>query len=230
MKFDQVRQIVGATPYMAMDEAWELYHFILDQAPRRLLELGHAHGVSSLYMAAALDELGEGTLDTVDLATSAARVPNIEDLLAKSGLSRLVRVCREQNSYTWFLKKQIEVHAEPIYDFCFVDGPKNWTVDGLAFFLVDRLLRDNGWILFDDYGWTHAKHVGREATDGISVRSLSEDEINTPQIEAVFRLLVMRHPAYSNFKLQDGWWAWAQKRGDGSRELSMEKKAVSPSS
>jgi predicted O-methyltransferase YrrM len=230
VKFDQVRKIVGATPYMAMDEAWELYHFILDQRPHGLLELGHAHGVSSLYMAAALDELGEGTLDTVDLTISAARVPNIEELLATSGLGRYVRVHRERSSYTWFLKQQLEAHAEPIYDFCFIDGPKNWTIDGLAFFLVDRLLREGGWILFDDYGWTHARHQGREATDGISIRSLSDDEIQTPQIEAIFRLLVMRHPGYSNFKLQDGWWAWAQKRVDGLRELAVGKKALSASS
>ena len=230
MKFDQVRRIVGATPYMAQDEAWELYHFILENRPRRVLELGHAHGVSSLYMAAALDELSEGTLDTVDIRNSAARVPNIEELLAQANLVGRVRVHREQSSYTWFLKKQIETQDRPIYDFCFIDGPKNWTIDGLAFFLVDRLLREGGWILFDDYGWTHAKHVGREATDGISIRSLSEDEINTPQIEAVFRLLVMRHPSYSNFKLQDGWWAWAQKRADGPRDLVIGKKRLSSSS
>ena len=66
-------------------------------------------------------------------------------------------------------------------------------------------------ILFDDYKWTHAKHIGREATDGITVRNLGEDEINQAHIELIFNLLVIQSEEYSNFEIQDNWWAWAQK-------------------
>ena len=31
--------------------------------------------------------------------------------------------------------------CQPIYDFCFIDGSKNWTIDSSAFFLVDKLLK-----------------------------------------------------------------------------------------
>ena len=108
MEFEAVRAILKDTPYMGVDEAWELYNFILRHRPRRCLELGHAHGASSLYIAAALDELGGGHLDSVDLLSSAERVPNIETLFAEAGLSDYLNVYREQNSYTWFLKRRIE--------------------------------------------------------------------------------------------------------------------------
>lgn len=229
MKFDEVRAVVADTPYLGLDEAEEIYQFVCRWRPDCCLELGHAHGASSLYIAAALHENGAGHLDTVDLETSFNREPNIETLLDRAELSDIVSVYREKNSYTWYLRKLIEAQSSagmctPLYDFCFIDGPKNWTIDGLAFFLVDKLLRDKGWILFDDYGWTHSKHKYREQTDGITTRSLSEQEIAEPHVASIFRLLVMQHPEFSNFELQDGWWAWAQKTPDGNRHLRKTKK------
>ena len=29
-----------------------------------------------------------------------------------------------------------------------IDGPKHWITDGFAFFLVDKLLKEGGWIVF----------------------------------------------------------------------------------
>jgi predicted O-methyltransferase YrrM len=218
VKFEAAREIVGATPYLAPDEGRVLYDHILKTAPRDCLELGHAHGVSTIYMAAALHELGRGRIDTVDLETAVEREPNLETLLKGSELAPLVRIYREKNSYNWFLKTRIERHSEnghcvPCYDFCFFDGAKNWTIDGLAFFLVDKLLRPDGWLLFDDLKWFYGKVRGREASDGVTLRSLSEAEINEPHVEAIFRTLVMQHPDYGNFEIQDDWWAWAQKSG-----------------
>jgi predicted O-methyltransferase YrrM len=231
MTFEDIRRIVGDTPYTGVDEGWELFRHVTGAKPEYCLELGHAHGVSSIYIAGALEANGAGRLDTVDLDASAGRAPNIETLLAGSGLEHRVGIHREKSSYTWFLKNKIEQQSEggvcvPCYDFCFIDGPKNWTIDGLAFFLVDKLLRPGGWILFDDYGWSHAKHAGREATDGITLRGLSEQEISEPHIEKIFKLLVMQHGAYSNFLLQDGWWAWAQKSPDGGRTFRQGQKAM----
>lgn len=230
MKYSAVRKVVRDTPYMGLDEAQELYSFVLNHKPVNSLELGHAHGASSLYIAAAADEYG-GHLETVDLEGAKDRQPNVESLLADAGLEGVASVYREKNSYTWFLKKKIEAQTtdgicEPCYDFCFIDGPKNWTIDGLAFFLVEKLLRPGGWILFDDYGWSHGKHKGRTQTDGITVRSLSDEEVEQPHIEKIFDLLVMQHPAFSNFEIQDEWWAWAQKVPDGRKSLTHSSKAA----
>lgn len=230
MKFENVRAAIDGVPYLGIDEGWELYQFVVNHRPERALELGHAHGVSSVYLAAAMDEIGHGHLDTADLLTAADREPNLEALLEKTGLNHRVSIHREKNSYTWFLKKQIEAQSKdgvcvPLYDFCFIDGPKNWTIDGLAFFLVDKLMREEGWLLFDDFKWSHGKHKGREQTDGITVRSLSHEEVETAHIEAIFRLLVMQHPAYGHFEVQDDWWAWAQKKPSLDRSLKLSRMA-----
>jgi hypothetical protein len=153
--------------------------------------------------------------------------PSIEELLAQAGLARYVTVLREHNSYTWFLKKAIEANSEgvncrPVWDFCFIDGPKNWTIDGCAFFLVDKLLREDGWLLFDDLTWRYAEVTDRPVLDGITIRELGEDERDTAQVELVFRLLVMQHPAYGNFRIQDNWWGWAQKQRGAEKQLLRE--------
>ena len=218
---------------MGVDEGWELYNFVLHHRPRRCLELGHAHGASSLYIAAALDEIGDGHLDSVDLHSSIDRVPNIETLFAAAGLSRYLSIFREQNSYTWFLKRRIEQQSgdgccKPCYDFCFIDGCKNWTIDGLAFFLVEKLLREDAWILFDDYRWTYARHQHKPENDGITTRSLSAEEMEKAHVELIFHLLVMQHEKFSNFVLQDRAWAWAQKQPGGSRTLQESSKRPLP--
>jgi predicted O-methyltransferase YrrM len=216
MKFDEIRSHVDGIPYTQPEWGELLYNFIVDNKPAECLELGFAHGVSSCYMAAALDELGTGHLTAVDLLDAADwQKPSIEDLLLRTGLQKYVTVVRERTSYNWFLKKKIEENSpsngcEPIYDFCFIDGPKNWNIDGFAFFLVDKLLKQNGWILFDDLKWTYGSK-GKDQTDGISHRKMGEDELNTPHIELIYRLLVLQHPDYSEFRIQGDWWAWAQK-------------------
>jgi predicted O-methyltransferase YrrM len=228
MTFEDARRHLQGIPHLGDSQARELYQFIRREKPRSCLELGHAHGVSSAYIAAAFDDIG-GHLDTVDLLSAAERVPNLESLLAKMGLSDRVTIHREVNSYTWFLKKKIASQSatgkcEPCYDFCFIDGAKNWTIDGLAFFLVDKLLKDNGWLLFDDYSFTYGKYLRRrEVMDGITIRQLGPDERDEPHVKQIYELLVRQHPSYSNFFLQNECWAWAQKTSDGSRDVVTDR-------
>lgn len=229
MKFQDARDIVGDTPYLNADEGRELYNHILKTRPANCLELGHAHGVSSIYIAAALEETGQGRLDTVDLLTSRDRAPNLETLLEGTSLVRVVNIHREKNSYNWFLKMKIQSQTskgrcQPCYDFCFFDGAKNWTIDGFAFFLVDKLLRAEGWLLFDDMKWSYGKVAGRDSSDGVTLRSLSDAEIREPHVELIYRSLIMQHPGYSNFCIQDDWWGWAQKTKDGKRTVTLSAK------
>lgn len=220
MTFETVHAHLAGVPYIAPAAARALYEFILRAGPRDCLELGFAHGASSCYIAAALAARGEGHLTTVDLETSVGRRPPIETLLARTGLARYVTVRREVHCYTWFLKKEIERRTargrcRPAYDFCFVDGCKNWTIDGFAFFLVDKLLRPGGWILLDDYTWTYerrARATGQAETDGLVHRAMSPDQRAQPNVALIFRYLIRQHPAYEAFRVE-GDWAWARKVG-----------------
>jgi len=161
MKFEEINTHLDGVPYISPKHAKMLYDFILDNKPDQLIQLGFAYGAASCYMAAALDELGSGLLTVVDLTSARGwRKPSIDELLSKTGLEKYVSIIYEKTSYNWYLKKNIEEntsshYCEPIYDFCYVDGSKNWGIDGLAFFLIDKLLKQGGWILFDDLKWKY---------------------------------------------------------------------------
>ncbi len=150
MKFSEVRDIVKEIPFISEENAKILYDTILHQKPSDCLELGFAHGAASCYIAAALDKLGHGHLTAVDLIEAQEwQKPSIDDLLARCGLGEYVTVVREQTGYNWFLHDEIVRGSEsdlcePKYDLCVIDGSKNWTIDGLAFLLVDKLLREGG--------------------------------------------------------------------------------------
>lgn len=230
MKFEAVKARVAGVPYISPELARDIYDFILEARPRQCLELGFGHGTSSCYIAAALEEAGQGLLTAVDLLPARKwQTPAIEDLLSRTGLEEWVEVVREPTSYTWFLKRKIMEQSangacQPIYDFCFIDGAKNWTIDSAAFFLVDKLLRPEGWILFDDLQWTYAskREEGKQISDGVPLGPMGPDEIEQPHIELIFQLLVMQHPEYANFRIKDNWWAWAQKTRHGTREPTIE--------
>lgn len=221
MKFDNVHDKVKGVPYISKNNAKSLYDFILKNKPAHILELGIAHGTASCYMAAALDEIGSGTLTCVDLMeVKEVFKPSIEVQLNSLGLNQNVEIHRMKSGYNWFLHDDIKASSmnpdnicKPKYDLIIIDGPKNWTIDSSSFFLCDKLLHENGWIIWDDYKWTYSRADQRkEATDGITHRSLSEDELKTPHIKAIFELLVMQHPDYGNFIIhEDSDWVWANK-------------------
>ncbi len=231
MKIDDVREIVKDIPYMTFSQAKDMTDFIFENRFRNILELGFEHGVSTCYIAAALDELGEGHITTIDLNDARSVNPNIETLLGTLNLNKYVTVNYEPTSYIWRLMKMIEEDSSPRFDFCYIDGAHTWFVDGFAFYLVDRLLIPGGWIIFDDLDWTFdTSPVLRKAE---FVKSMPLEEQTTPQIRRVYELIVKPHPAYGNFMVKEGW-AYARKtspksisdRAEVKTEVVHEKELV----
>src|SRR3954447_1089609 len=204
-----------------------VYDHVRATQPGTVLELGTAHGVGAAYLAGALADNGHGALTTVDFA-GAAYDPAPEAVLARAGVAARVKVVREFSSYTWWLKEQVQARSDragnvaPRFDFVYLDGAKNWTIDGLAVVLVEKLLRPCGWLLMDDLDWTYAQDPGREATDGIVHRELSGPERTEPHLRAVFDLIVAQHPAFTELKVQDEWWGWARKAPGEPRRYTLE--------
>lgn len=224
MEFDEVAASVAGIPFMTPEFGRRVYDHIRKTGPSHALELGAAHGVSAAYIAAALEANGAGELTTVD-HSGAAFDPSPEDVLARAGLAHRVTIVRAHSSYNWFLKEQIEAasdrlgNCEPIYDFCYLDGSKNWNVDGLAVVLIEKLLRPDGWLLMDDLEWTYESNPWIVPSgDGLPLGPISESERTQPHLLSVFELLVKQHPSFTHFIHEDAWYGWAQKRpGDPRR-------------
>ena len=220
--FEQVAAAVAGIPFMSPEQGRVIHDHVTATHARDVLELGTAHGVGAAYLASA-----GAHVTTVDHEGSRYD-PSPEQVIANPGLTDSVTIVREYSSYTWWLKEQVAArtdphgNVDPAYDFIYLDGAKNWTIDGLAVVLVEKLLRPGGWLLMDDLPWTYADDPGREATDGIVHRELSEAERTEPHLRAVFDLIVAQHPSFTELKVQDEWWGWARKAPGEPRRYSVE--------
>ena len=226
MKFAEIHSRVGNIPFISKKNARFLYDLIVGEKVSDVLELGIAHGVATCIIAAALHELGRGKVTAVDLLGADFK-PTAEELLARCGLSHYAEVARMKTGYNWFLHNKIAEQStngvcQPLYQLCIIDGPKNWTIDGAAFFMADKLLLYGGVMIFDDYNWTYAEASKvREVTDGITHRALSAEEAQTPHIREVFDLLVRQHPGYGEFSIIDeGNWVTARKRAAAIKSIT----------
>jgi predicted O-methyltransferase YrrM len=217
--FDEVARAIAGIPFMSPAQGRLVYDHVQQSGARDVLELGTAHGVGAAYMAAA-----GANVTTVDFQ-GAHYDPSPEETARRAGVH--LNVVREYSSYTWWLKTQIEAHTDahgnvtPQYDFVYLDGAKNWTIDGLAVVLVEKLLRPGGWLLMDDLEWTYAQDPHREATDGVANRDLSEPERTQPHLRAVFDLIVAQHPSFTELRRQDEWWGWARKNPGAPRSYTV---------
>jgi predicted O-methyltransferase YrrM len=228
MQFDRAAELVAGVPYLPLAQGRTLYEQVRKPRPEHVLDLGTAHGVSAAYIAAALDENGVGDIVSVDSRNFITYFtnPTPQELLDRLGLSRLVTLDHASSTYTWFLKRELERHMkdgaiQPHYDFVYLDGQKNWTTDGLAVLLIERLLRENGWLLMDDLAWTYSSWKGDEISS-VHLADLSDEELVQPHLRAVFELLVMQHPSFTQFRIEDDWWGWAQKRPGTQRSLHVD--------
>jgi predicted O-methyltransferase YrrM len=222
MKLADVTQIVGDVPHMTKSKGAVIYNMIRDNAIVDILELGTAHGTSSCYMAAALDEKGTGSVCTIDRKSALTRKPNVTELLKSCNLETYVTPVLVSTSYNWELLKIIEQqtrngYCEPLYDLCYIDGAHNFEIDCCAFFLVDKLMKPGGLILFDDLNWTYADSPSFKDTDW--VKQMDEDEKSTPHIKKLVENIVMPHPNYSDFDFFEDWFM-AKKRSDVNGQQS----------
>ncbi len=229
MKISDVKNIIGSVPHMTPTQGELIYSIILDNDIFDILELGIAHGTGSCYMAAALQEKGKGLVTTIDNKSALLRKPDIFELLKTCDLETFVSPVFADSSYNWELMKLIKQQTKdgvcaPLFDFCYIDGAHNFEIDNSAFFLVDKLLKPGGFIIFDDVNWTYASSAGLK--DSEWVINMGVDEKTTPHIKALVELVVMSHPDYTDFQFHDDWFLTRKKSSiaqENKRKITIEQ-------
>ena len=226
MDFEAVADAVEGVPYMSRAQGRWVFDHIRSTGASDALDVGTAHGVSAAYMAAA-----GARVVSVDWAR-ADWDPAPADVLQRAGVADRVELVRDpSSSYVWWLKNQVEARSdeagncEPLFDFCYLDGSHNFTIDGLAVLLVERLLRPGGWLLLDDVDWSYEQDMGDAALPYTGTESvmhpLSDEERSVPHVRAVLDLIVKPHPSFTELRVEDDRWAWARKAPGEPRRVKL---------
>jgi predicted O-methyltransferase YrrM len=165
----------------------------IGEKPMVIAEVGIGKGATATKIAELMN--GKGELYLFDFNE---RVERVGSLLRSLGYQNVVTHGFTRalwDSYNWPLMKLIEAHKEPIFDFVSLDGTHTWLHDGLAFFLIDRLLKVGGYLDFNDYSWSYewsAKYHNRP----LNLDRMTEEQARTKQVKCVVDLLVKRDPRY----------------------------------
>jgi tRNA A58 N-methylase Trm61 len=155
-------------------------------------EIGVGVGATTLAMSEVLKNMGE-----IHIYDFHDAVDDLRQDLSKLGYNNIKTFGNTKtywDSYNWNLAKNVMEWKEPLYDYIYLDGSHTLFVDGLSFFLCDRLLKPGGILEFDDYNWTFAQSSWMK-----SVREsyMTEEQIATKQVAMVIDLFVSKNEGYT---------------------------------
>lgn len=169
--------------------------FVRQSGCRRIAEIGAYEGDTSIEFARYLD--GSGELHVFDRAEYVQRVVDRVRQAGYSNVRGFASTPRLLDSYNWSLGRLLAEHAEPIYDYVFLDGAHTWAIDGFATLLADRLLDVGGYLDFDDYGWTVAgSPCLNPRVFPLTARLYTDEQMEAYQVRMIVDLLIRRDPRY----------------------------------
>jgi predicted O-methyltransferase YrrM len=238
-QFNDLAKRIQGVPWMTEIQGRRIWEHFRTTRPAIALDIGTCYGTSAAYMAGAMRALGAGRVVTVDSGQFDDRSQArewCEILWERCEVRDLIEVIRIPHStYSWWLMEQTSArtdrtgNCDPIYDFVYLDGGKLLTLDASAVVFIEQLLKPGGWLLMDDLDWTYSAHPEGvpvvQYPDDVSYH-LSDAEISTPHLRAVFDLVVKRHPNFSAFREQDGQWGWALKAPGAVKTVVIESGAA----
>lgn len=204
----------GANIFLLPEQAMrDIYRFIIDHKLKHCIELGTGFGATSCVVLAALEQQQAGSLLTIDKYIH--QPVNVHVLREHAGLKpdRLQAV-GDVLGYNWYLADLIQQQTvssvcRPLFDFCLLDGAHEWEPDALAFNLVAKLMKPDGWVAIDDLNFCLRMISNWKESYG----DRTDKELDTYQMQMVYELVVKQHPEFTGFHIShNGRIGWAKKK------------------
>jgi predicted O-methyltransferase YrrM len=133
-----------------LKHARALFRTVLEQRPRRSLEIGMACGVATLSILTALHRIGgDGTLVSIDPNQSTDWKGIGATCVARARLAGRHRLIED---FDYLALPRLLADGEQ-FDFAYIDGWHTFDYTLLDLFYVDRMLAVGGLVGFNDCGW-----------------------------------------------------------------------------
>lgn len=179
-----------------------LAEFCAEHGIRSFCEIGCNVGSTSKLVAEALPPSAEMHLFDIQSNIDRTR-PLVDQVPDKPKVHYYGNTLKLRDNYCWTLTNMVK-EGKPRFDYVYIDGAHDLTIDALAFFLLDRLLEVGGHIEFDDYEWTFGS--SRTMSSHKWTREwYTPEQIDTPQIGMLVDSLVRTDERYEEV-LKDRVW------------------------
>ena len=165
--------------YIPAEQGELLYSLIQYLKPQRTLEVGLANGVSALYIATALRDLGQGRHIAIDpyQRTDWRSVGWVS--LSRASLQDFVTL--DERPSHWAIP-DLDEWGHKI-QFAFIDGSHLMDYVMSDFMSIDRILDVGGLIAFDDSDWPAVNQVIRFALTNCSYEVFPTGVVIEPKLE-----------------------------------------------
>lgn len=151
------KEVVKIHSHTNLEQCLFLQKIIQENNFKKSIEIGFAYGLSSLAISEAIF-LNGGTRHTViDKFENTDWGGNGIDLLRTAGLDNLLDFKEE---FCYIVLPQLLKEGET-FDFAYVDSTKQFDWILTDFFYLDKLLINNGIIVFDDVNYPGIRKVAR---------------------------------------------------------------------
>jgi hypothetical protein len=221
MSPEKVQTLLPNPSPQTFDRGRLLHHLVTSQRLPKCILLTSYTDPAAAFIAAAIDDLGEGSLLLVDTKGALRPPPQIEAVFESLGLSRFATHGAESRSLNWHLMKVAEETPLETFDFGYINC-RTWRDAGFAYSVLSRLLNPGAWMTLCGLDFTFRASPSRKHP---RVLALSEEEQTLPQVRKVFDLLVQRDPAFTNFR-ETGHFGFAQKRAVAGLRENPESQKV----
>jgi hypothetical protein len=180
-----------------------LFEFISANALTNGLQICRGQSFLTLYLSLAIKNVGSGRLVLVQRRLKDLRAHNhrIDKILLEFGSEEVLLRIQEHSSLDWSLLQLLQDRAGEQYDFMMIDGGRSCSEVGFACVLGERLIRPGGWIMVSDTRFSFAKQIRRDAS---LKPKLSNSELSTCQINAVFEIFLKSHPNFTTYRRRFG--------------------------
>jgi predicted O-methyltransferase YrrM len=162
---------------ITQEEGEFLQEIIRNERPQISIEVGCAYGISSLYICEALREVSAAKHIIID--------PYQHSLWEDIGIANLRRagyadIIDFHEVFSYQHLSRLTEERVPI-DFAFIDGQHNFDYVLVDFFLIDKLLRPGGIVIFDDLSHPPIRSVCRYVLSNLHYKCLGPQSRELPE-------------------------------------------------
>lgn len=191
--FDAVTRLDTVPQRLPAQDALALRHRLMGEHPDTILEVCQDASQLTLYLAALLEDQGEGTLTSFH-ADDPKAGPTLKQEMANLSLAHRVASIPSGRSYVWALQRLVAQTNRPVFDVCVINGHKAWEACGFGVVLADMLLRRGGLMVLMDVNWSMATSPYFKERPHLT-QKYAQDELQAHPV-ALVRDILLPHLGY----------------------------------